>query len=107
MPVPAVVSRFFRKFSLPHGKQFAKLRLEGLEDRQVMDHSLFAIGSPAGEVSLVKIIDRDTGDTINEFQPYASKLYRRRKCDHGGLVGGLYPRCHRGASDGSATFKSV
>ncbi len=74
MPVPAVVSRFFRKFSLPHGKQFAKLRLEGLEDRQVMDHSIFAIGSPAGEVSLVKIIDRDTGDTINEFQPYASNF---------------------------------
>ncbi len=74
MPVHGLVSRMARRFSLPYLKQEARLRLETLEDRLVMDHSFFALGSAAGEVSSVRLIDSSSGELLKQFQPYASSF---------------------------------
>ncbi len=47
-------------------------KLDLLEDRCLMAANLFAIGSPAGELPLVKIFDSNTGLIIDQFQPFSS-----------------------------------
>ncbi len=48
--------------------------LDPLEDRCLMASNLLAIGSPAGAPPLVKLLDSNTGQTINQFQPFPSNF---------------------------------
>ena len=53
-------------------KNLLSPKLDPLEDRCLMASDFFAIGSPAGVPPLVKLLDSNTGQTIDQFQPFSS-----------------------------------
>lgn len=78
MLLSTFVSKFYRALGSRFKPVVAPLKnlfspkLDPLEDRCLMASDFFAIGSPAGVPPLVKLLDSNTGQTIDQFQPFSS-----------------------------------